>query len=183
MAVDMAAVVCAAAEVAVSAVVEAVVSRRRLSRRWFPWRLAFHGGGFRGGGVAHPRRRLSRRATSSAAAAFARRASTVAAASLRISPRLSPAALPSTGVTSIGAFYAPAITATRTTMLSGPPLPGDLDLLRAAQDLPLSSLVRHHAIATTGEPNVLVSSEMKQAPDRAPVFSHDRNAGLLNPSP
>ena len=103
---------------------------------------AFHGGGFRGGGVAIHRWRLPRRAR------LPRRRFSCSARvpwrrlSLRISPRLSPAASSTTGVTSTGASIRAGLL--RLSVLLWLPaslLPRDLDLLRAAQDLQISSVV------------------------------------------
>ena len=103
---------------------------------------------------------------------------------LRIPSRLSPAALLTTGITSIGASIAPSYYGVSRLLLwlPAPLLPRDLDLLRAAQDLPLSSLasapLRHY-----GYPDpLLVRAKMKQAPGRAPVFIElQRNAACSIP--
>jgi hypothetical protein len=68
--------------------------------------------------------------------------------------------------------------------LPAPLLPRDLDLLRAAQDLPLSSVVSPPlARSLLRIPvSLLVRSEMKQAPDRAPVFFNATNAAVQSQS-
>ena len=79
-------------------------------------------------------------------------------------------------------FYAPSYYVLL--WLPAPLLPRDLDLLRAAQYLPLSSVVSPPlARSLLRIPvSLLVRSEMKQAPDRAPVFFNATNAAVQSQS-
>ena len=111
--------------------------RRRLSRRAAVFmavdsgrRCAFHGGGFRGGGVAIHRGGF-------------RAAPVFRGGGMRygVSPRLSPAALPPPASLPPAVLRAELLRIPVLLWLPAPLLPRDLDLLRAAQDLPLSSVV------------------------------------------
>ena len=144
-------------------------SRRRVSWQWIQGGgAAFHGGGSEAV-VFCVHRGGFRRAGSTAAARWG-------------SPRLSPA-------TSPPASLSPAVLRRLLRIpvllwLSASLLPRDLDLLRAAKNLPLSSVVSSPlARSLLRIPvSLLVRSEMKQAPDRAPVFFNATNAAVQSQS-
>src|SRR6478672_3763676 len=145
--------------------------RRRVSWRWFQgrrccvsWRRVqgrWHG---------DPSRRVSRRA----GLPWRRHA-------LRVSPRLSPAAFLSPASLPPPVLRGALLRLPVLLWLPAPLLPRDLDLLRAAQDLPLSSVASPSlARSLLWIPvSLLVRREMKQAPDRAPVFLNAMNAASI----
>ena len=170
----------AAAVVAVSAAVEAVASAAAaVSRRWFPGGGAVSWRWVQGRRCCVPWRRVQRRCASrSIVAAFARarRVSTAAAIATDIvTPITGRTSI--TGVTSIGASMRAGLLRLSVLLwLPAPLLPRDLDLLRAAQDLQLSSVV---APPLSTDIRLLVrAAEMKQAPGRAPVFFSCRGMRL-----
>ena len=151
------------------------VSWRRISWRWFqgrrccvPWRrvqrrrLAIHRGGFRaapvfrGGGMRYGYRHVYHRPHFYHRHHFHRR------------------------------FYAPRYYGYPVLLwLPAPLLPRDLDLLRAAQDLPLSSVVSSplaRSLLRIPVSLLVRRVEMKQAPGGAPVFISERTL-RFNPNP
>ena len=152
---------------------------------------AFHGGGFRGGGAAFrgggfqrrscvPWRWVqTRRLCGPSWWRFSRRAGVPRRRhAIRIPPRLSQAALPSPASLPPAVLRAALLRIPVLPWLPAPLLPRDLDLLRAAQDLQVSPVVSPPLARSILRVTVslLVSCEMKQAPDRAPVFFNTTNA-------
>ena len=153
------------------------------------------GGGFRGGGVSWrwiqrrrcrvPWWRVQRRWCCDPSWRLSRRARVPRRRhALRSSPRLSPAALPPPASLPPAILRAELLRISRLLLwLPAPLLPRDLDLLRAAQDLPLSSV----ASAPLAPPllrNPLLVRELKR--NRRPVgrlFSSSGRTLLLNPNP
>ena len=156
-------------------------------RRFRGGGAAFHGGGFRGGGAAFHgggiQRRLAQRVYRGGGFRAARvyRGGGIATATVTpITGRIS-----TTGATSIDASIAPAYYGYPLLLrLPAPLLPRGLDLLRAAQDLPLPSVASAPLASPLLRIPLLVRrAETKQAPGRAPVFVERQKISLLNPSP
>ena len=135
---------------------------------------AFHGGGFRGGGVAIHGGGFRAAPAFRAAPVFrggGLRYSGIRHGGYRVAPHYRPISLPSQASLSPACLRAGLLRLPALPCLSAPLLPGGLDLLRAAQDLPLSPVASSPPLAPPRALPVLVSSaETKQAPAGAPVF-------------